>query len=89
MMIVYMMMAKMMMIKIMVVLIHDNNALHEVGFHDAGFDNGDQCDVFYLVSSSLSESPSNRALNSFLSSSEAVTGPLGRSMRGISSTPTI
>lgn len=83
------MMAKMMMIKIMVVLIHDNNALHEVGFHDAGFDNGDQCDVFYLVSSSLSESPSNRALNSFLSSSEAVTGPLGRSMRGISSTPTI
>ena len=91
MMIVYRMMAKMMMIKIMVVLIHDNNTctLHEVGFHDAGFDIGDQCDAFYLVSSSLSESSSNRALNSFLSSSEAVTGPLGRSMRGISSTPTI
>lgn len=45
MMIVYMMMAKMMVIKIMVVLIHDNNALHEVGFHDAGYDIGDQCEI--------------------------------------------
>lgn len=44
--------------------------------------------LIYLVSSSLSDS-SNKAPNSFLSSSDALIGPLWRSILGISSTPTI